>query len=88
MINFVCKFSLKCKSLYTFFGNLVDFLANFIQSLIDLSLVLQHEWLDNSVVERVSSIPRHRRHTPAKKYQLQNNQSNLHSTRGLSFLKS
>lgn len=74
-------------SLHTFFGNLVDFLANFIQSLIDLRLVLQHEWLDNSVVDCVSSIPRHRRHTPAKKYQLQYNKSNLHSARGLNFLK-
>lgn len=74
-------------SLHTFFGNLVDFLANFIQSLIDLRLVLQHEWFDNSVVDCVSSIPRHGRHTPAKKYQLQYNKSNLHSARGLNFLK-
>lgn len=70
-------------SLYTFFGNFVDFLANFIQSLINLRLVLQHEWLDDSVVDSVSSIPRYGRHTPAKKYQLQNNKKNytLHAVK-------
>lgn len=79
---------LQMLSLYTFFGNFIDFLANFIQSLINLGLVLQHEWLDNSVVDRVSSIPRYRRHAPAKEYKLQNNTPDYNLHEEQAFFKS
>ena len=75
-------------SLFTFFGNFIDFLANFIQSLINLGLVLQHKWLDNSVVDRVSSIPRYGRHAPAKKYQLQHNTPDYNLHEEQAFFKS
>lgn len=89
MIISSCEFCiLQMFSLFTFFGNFIDFLANFIQSLINLGLVLQHKWLDNSVVDRVSSIPRYRRHAPAKKYQLQHNTPDYNLHEEQAFFKS
>lgn len=61
---------------HTFFGNFVNFFANFIQSAINLRLVLQNEGPDNPVVDSVTSIPRYRRHAPAKEYQLKSNHIN------------